>query len=125
MQLPYPALYIVPSPVVQVVRLDTQTVGRSLTLQCRVTTVRGITSKVEIMWSRRRGTTALRRVTGVIDYTTSSSLVFADSYTISQLSTNDDGRIYWCTATIASSPSVTASNYVTLYVNGIVQLSTS
>ena len=111
--------------MVRVVHLDTQTVGRLLTLQCRVTTVRGITSKVEIMWSRRRGTTGLRRVTGVIDYTTSSSLVFTDSYTISQLSTNDDGRTYWCTVMIASSPPVTASNYVTLDVNGIVQLSIS
>ena len=31
--------------------LNDQTVGRSLTLQCKVTTVRGIDIRVDIMWS--------------------------------------------------------------------------
>ena len=39
---------------------NTQTVGQSLTLQCEVTTVRGITSRVDIVWSSDG--TVLRRM---------------------------------------------------------------
>ena len=111
----YHIFYLVPSPTVIITVPNTQTVGQSLTMQCKVTAVRGITSSVDVVWSLSHGGTALKRTTGVIGY---SSLVFTDSYTIPQLSSEDHGKTYWCEATISSSRH---SNSVTLNVNGMVQ----
>ena len=97
---------------------NTQTVGQSLTLQCNVTTVRGITSRVGIVWSNSNGGTVLRTM-NVSSTTMGNSLVYTDSYTISQLSTTDDGRMIQCEVVINASPSVMASNNITLDVNGM------
>ena len=96
--------------------LNTQTVGQSLTLQCEVTTVRGITSRVDIVWSS--GGTVLRRINGTTATTMDNSLVYTDSYTISQLSTTDDGREILCEVVINASPPVMDSNNITLDVIG-------
>ena len=95
---------------------NTQTVGQSLTLQCEVTTVRGITSRVDIVWSSDG--TVLRRMNNVSSTTMDNSLVYTDSYTISQLSTTDDGRVIQCEVVINTSPSVMASDSITLDVTG-------
>ena len=97
--------------------LNTQTVDQSLTLQCNVTTVRGITSRVDIVW--RRGGMELQRMSDVSSTTMDNSLVYTDSYTISQLSTTDEGRVIQCEVVINASPSVVmASNSTTLNVTG-------
>ena len=93
---------LVPNPTVVVIASNTQTVGQSLTLQCEVTTVRGITSRVDIEWSS--GGTVLRRMNGVSSTTMDNSLVYTDSYTISQLSTTDEGRVIQCEVVINASP---------------------
>ena len=95
---------------------DTQTVGQSLTLQCEVTTVRGITSRVDIVWSS--GGTELERMNDVSSTMMSDSLVYTDSYTISQLSTTDEGRVIQCEVVINVSPSVMANDSITLDVTG-------
>ena len=95
---------------------NTQTVGQSLTLQCEVTTVRGITSRVDIVWSSDG--TVLRRINDTTATTMDNSLVYTDSYTISQLSTTDDGRVIQCEVVINTSPSVIASDNITLDVTG-------
>ena len=108
--------FLVPTPTVSVTALNTQTVGQSLTLQCEVTTVRGITSRVDIVWSS--GGMELERMNGVSSTTMDNSLVYTDSYTISQLSTTDDGRVIQCEGVINASPSVMASDSITLDVRG-------
>ena len=90
--------------------------GQSLTLQCEMTTVRGITSRVDIVWSS--GGTELERMNGVSLTTMDNSLVYTDSYTISQLSTTDDGRVIQCEVVINASPSVMASDRTILDVTG-------
>ena len=95
---------------------NTQTVSQSLTLQCEVTTVRYITSRVDIVWSS--GGAELERMNGVSSITMDNSLVYRDSYTISQLSTTDDGRVIQCEVVINASPSVMASDSTTLDVTG-------
>ena len=95
---------------------NTQTVGQSLTLQCEVTTVRGITSRVDIVWSS--GGTELERMNGVSSTTMDNSLVYTHSYNISQLSTTDDGRVIQCEVVISTSPSVMATDSITLDVIG-------
>ena len=92
---------------------NTQTVGQSLTLQCEVTTVRGITSRVDIVWSNNG--TVLRRMNDTTATTMDNSLVYTDSYTISQLSTTDEGRVIQCRVVINA---VTANDTITLNVTG-------
>ena len=108
----------VPTPTVSVTAVnDTQTVGQSLTLQCEVTTVRGITSRVDIVWSS--GGTELQRMNNVSSTMMSNSLVYTNSYTISQLSIADDGRVIQCEVVINTSPLVMASDTTTLDLVGM------
>ena len=102
-------------PTVSVTDPATQFLNESLTLQCNVTTVRGITSRVDIVWSS--GGTELERMDGVSSNTMNNSLVYTDSYTISQLSTTDDGRMIQCEVVINASPLVMGSDSITLDVN--------
>ena len=95
---------------------NNQTVGQSLTLQCEVTTVRGITSRVDIVWSSNG--TELERMENVTSTTMSNSLVYTDNYTISQLSTTDEGRVIHCEVVINANPVVMASDSTTLDVTG-------
>ena len=94
----------------------TQTVGQSLTLQCDVTTVRGITSRVDIVWSSNG--TVLRTINGVSSTMMDNSLVYTDSYTISPLSTTNDTTMIQCEGIIQTTPSRSDTNTVTLDVTG-------
>ena len=109
---------IVPDPTVSITALDIHTVGQSLTLQCEVITVRGITSReIVYMWSSNG--TVLRRINNTIDTTTiDSSLTYTDNYTISQLNTTDDGRVIQWEVVINASPLVVDGDSITLDVTG-------
>ena len=96
---------------------NTQTVGQSLTLQCEVTSVRGITSRVDIVWSSNG--TVLRRINDTTATTMNNSLVYTDSYTISQLNTIDDGRVIQCEVVINGNPlNIQGSDNIALKVIG-------
>ena len=88
--------------------LNTQTVGQSLTLQCEVTTVRGITSRVDIVWSSDN--TELERINNITVSMVNLSVVYSENYTISQLSTSDHGRIIQCDVVINNSIRNTGTN---------------
>ena len=107
---------LVPTPVVSITPPVTQIVGDPLTLQCEVTTVRGITSRVDIVWSR--GGMELEKMNGVSSTTMDNSLVYTHSYTIPHLSTTDEGRMIQCEVMINTSPSVMANGSITLDVTG-------
>ena len=107
----------VPTPTVSVTAPNTQTVGQSLTLQCEVTAVRGITSGVDIVWSS--GGVELQRMNNVSSIMMSNSLVYTNSYTISQLSTTDDSRVIQCEVVINTSPLVMASDTTKLDLIGM------
>ena len=68
------------------------------------------------MWSSDG--TVLRRIDGATATTMDNSLVYTDSYTISRLSTTDDGRVIQCEVVINTSLSVMASDSITLDVTG-------
>ena len=95
---------------------NNQTVGQSLTLQCEVTTVRGITSRVDIVW--RSGGTVLRRINSITATEMDDSLVFIDTYNVSQLNTTDEGRVIQCKAVNQTLQSVLATGNLTLDVTG-------
>ena len=108
---------LVPTPIVSISTPVSQLVGQPLELQCEVTTVRGITSRVDIVWSS--GGTVMLRLYGITPIATvGNSLVYTHSYTISQLSTTDDGRVIQCEVVINTSPSIMASDSITLDVTG-------
>ena len=108
---------IVPTPSISISILNNQTVGQSLTLETTVTTVRGITSRVDIVWSSNG---LMLKLTEGINYTSTSnnSVIYTDIYTIPQLSTADEGRNLQCNIYINGILLVTASDNVTLNVTG-------
>ena len=94
-----------------------QIVGQSLMLECRVTTVRGITSRIDIEWTTDN--TILQKTEGVnITFTTNDSIVYKDIYIITQVSTFDDGRVYQCEMIINTNPQMMATDTITLDVTG-------
>ena len=108
--------HTVPVPTMSVTALSSHTVGQSLMLECNVTTVRGIASGLDIMWSVSNGT-VIKTVNGPnVNSTTGSSLVYTDIYTISLLSLDDDGELYLCEAVINTNPQIMVDDNVTLSV---------
>ena len=107
---------MVPTPVVSITPPITQIVGEPIELQCEATTLRGVTSRVDIVWNG--GGVELERMNGVSSTTMDNSLVYTHSYTISQLSTTDDGRVIQCEVVINTSPPVMATDSITLDVTG-------
>ena len=100
-----------------VVPVDAQIVGQSLQLQCIVTTVRGITSTVDIVWSS--GDVMLKTERNVsIKLTTLYFASCTSTYIIPQLSTLDDGRLYSCQIVINTNSPVKDSNSTKLDVIG-------
>ena len=106
-----------PIPAVTVTAPKTQIDGLPSILECSVTTLRGITGKVDIIW--RRDGTELERMVGVsVSSIAVHSAMYIDTYTISQLNTTDDGREYQCEVVINISPPVIAVGRVILNVLG-------
>ena len=82
-----------------------------------MTAVRGITSRVDIIWSRDG--TEVERMEGVsVNSTAENMVMYSDTYNISQLTTTDDGREYQCEVVINTSPPVMATGITTLDVMG-------
>ena len=94
-----------------------QIVGQSLTLESSITTVRGITSRVDIVWSSNGE--ELRRIMGATPNSTNdNSEVYEVTYDIPLLSTSDNGRVIECEIKIMTTPLIVASNNVMLDVTG-------
>ena len=91
-------LFTVPRPVVQVTSVDTMEFGETTTLECNVIAVRGISSRVDIIWTT--GFTTVRRVNGVTASIVSNSAVYTDQFVTPPLSVNDSGRVYQCEVVI-------------------------
>jgi len=92
-------------------------VGNQLILECSVTTVKGITSRVDIEWNV--GNTILQRIEGInVTFTANDFVIYGNNYTILQVSTIDDGKIYQCKVIINTSPKLMATESITLDVTG-------
>ena len=74
--------------------------GKAATLECNAIAVRGITSRVDIIWTT--GSRVVRRVEGVAASigNNSQSVVYTDQFITPPLSANDDGRVYQCQVVI-------------------------
>lgn len=93
----------------------TQTVGQSLMLSCSAVAVRGITSRVDIVWSSNG--LDLERVQANASVT-NNLVEYTGYYSIAQLNETDDGRVYQCKVVINASPPVMADDNVTLNTAG-------
>ena len=111
---------IVPIPSVNINILNNQTVGQSLLLECDVTTVRGITSRVVIIWSSDGSGEPGLDVTGGVNTSsvTNDFMLFTNTYIIPQLSTTDENKEYQCEVFIDTDSPVIASDSVILNVTG-------
>ena len=89
-----------------------QTVGQSLTLHCSVTITGSISVGVDIVW---RDDIRMLNSTRV---TPAAMGVYTDSYTISQLSTTNDGRVIQCEVVINDATSPVTFTGITLDVTG-------
>ena len=98
---------------------NTQLVGQPLMLECSVTTVRGITSRVDIVWSSD-GVELMKLEGAIVNSTLNDSVIYISSYSIQILSTNDSDRVYQCTMVINTDPPVLAHGSVTLDITGKV-----
>ena len=100
--------------------MNNQTVGQPLTLECDVITVRGITSRVVIMWnSDGSGQSGLDVISGANTTSiTDDSMIFTDTYIIQQLSTADENEEYQCEVFINAHSPITATDSVILNVTG-------
>ena len=96
---------------------NVQTVGQSLLLECIVTTVRGITSTMDITWSSGDGMFKIETNVS-INVTTLYTASYTSTYIIPHLSTLDDGKAYSCEMVINTSPPVTATGRIELDVIG-------
>ena len=100
---------LVPTPNVIVTALNNQQVGDPLLLECNVTTVRGITSSVDIVWITND--TVVERVNNVSGETVDNSVVYSDTYNNgSILSEDDDGTMYQCKVEINATPLVSSTS---------------
>ena len=93
-------LFTVPSPVVEVNSIDTVEFGQAATLECNVTTVRGITSRVDIIWLTFTG--IVRAVEDVTANIVNNSAVYTDQLVTPPLNVNNSGRVYVCAVSINS-----------------------
>ena len=87
-------------------------VGQPLILQCSVTTIRDINSRVDFVWISNG--TEHERVEGVTGTSSTNNLaIFTDYYIISQLSIADNNSLYTCEVIINRSPLIsTAGNFI-------------
>ena len=79
--------------------------------------VRGITSRVDMVWSSNG--LDLQTVEANVSSVTNNSVEYTSYYTIVQLNETDDGRVYQCKVVIDANPPVmTDISNVTLSTTG-------
>ena len=79
--------------------------------------MRGITSRVYIVWSSNG--LELRKIEGIVsNLTQDNSVIYMDSYTIPQLGTVDEGRTYQCGIIINQEIPIIVNGAITLDVTG-------
>ena len=111
------SIFAVPAPLVIASAPEDQIVGQSLILRCDIATVRGVTSRVNIIWSSDGS--ELQRTEGInASLIANNSVLYSDSYFIVQLNTTDEDRTYWCIAVITTLSPILATDKVVLNING-------
>ena len=96
---------------------NNQVVSKSLQPECTITTVRGITSRVDIVWSSN-GVELKRIINANMSLIINNNELYKDTFNIPLLSTSDDGRVFRCEMIIMATPSIVATTNISLDVTG-------
>ena len=112
-------LFTVPSPIVEVISIDAVELGKATTLECNVTAVRGITSRVDIIWrigsnSTIANSTIVKTVENVTVNIVNNSAVYTNQLVTTPLSVNDNGIVYYCAVSINSTFGVSSHGTIVL-----------
>ena len=101
-----------------VTTLSEQIVGQSLMLECAMSTPRGISSAVDVVWSRDG--VEIEHINDISStFSSPEVVVYTNIYTIPLLGTYDDDIVYECEVIINSSPPFEIKDNVTLHVSGM------
>ena len=104
-----------------VVTLNEQIVGQPLMLECAMSTPRGISSRVDVVWSRDG--VELEHINNISsNFSSPEVVVYTNIYTIPLLGTYDDDIVYECEVIINSSPIRKVKDSITLDVTGMCAL---
>ena len=103
-----------PLPEVSVTALN-QHVGSPLSLRCVVTTVKGITSGVDIIW-KVNNTEIIERYDGNITEKRTSYVYYYNANT--NLTVDDNNTVYQCQVIINASPLISNADNLTLNIIG-------
>ena len=107
--------FLVPTPVVNISAPNNLTTGQSVTLDCSIVAVRGITSRVDIVWYGNG--IQVRRIDNITaSIINGTTAVYMDSLNISSLTRQYDGRLYSCQAIINNEPPTIAFSSIRLNV---------
>ena len=82
------------------------------TLECSAVAVRGITSRVDIIWTT--GFRTVRRVEGITATIMNNSAIYTDQLVTPPLSVNDNGRVYRCQVVINANFRINAFGSIVL-----------
>ena len=104
----------VPAPIVNITVPNNLTTGQSVILNCSAVTVKGITSRVDIVWYSGVQVRRLNNVTASIINDTAA--VYRDSLNISSLTRQHDGRVYSCQVIINTEPLLFNLTFIRLNV---------
>ena len=97
--------------------LNEQIVGQSLMLECAMSTPRGISSTVDVVWSRDGvDLEYIENITS--NFASPEVVVYTNIYTIPLLGTYDDDIVYECEVIINSSPILKITDSVIINVTG-------
>ena len=92
--------------------------GQPLMLECEMLTPRGISSRVDLVWSRDG--VEVEHINDISNnFSSPEVVVYTNIYTIPLLGTYDDDIVYECEVIINSSPIHKITDSVTLDVTGM------
>ena len=101
-----------------VTTLNEQIVGQPLMLECAMSSPRGISSRVDVVWSRDG--VEVEHINDISSiFSSPEVVVYTNIYTIPLLGTYDDDIVYECEVIINSSPPFKINDNVTLHVSGM------
>lgn len=103
-------LLLDPIIAVELTAANSLEINQPLVLECSATTLRGITNRVDIIWTT--GNTQVRRINDVIGSDDINSTIYNDTFIIPLLNISDIGSTYRCQLLINSiSPIVADANF--------------
>ena len=111
-------LFAVPHVIVEVTSIDSLEYGETTTLECNAIAVRGITSRVDIVWVTGFFDNVVRRRSDARGNIVGNSTIYTDHLVTPPLSFDDNDRVYYCVININESNIFSAFSSIVLNFSG-------